>query len=122
MSKMVVEKNYFENRAAAMEDIRDTGYWPTTYISDKSPELPLHYHDHDVIGYLIEGEAYVLDEDGERVPVAAGDRLVLPKGAWHAEGEVTDRMIWIVTFREPVSLMEGLMPREPKGPFPSFDG
>ena len=25
MSKMVIEKNYFSDKAAAMEDIRDTG-------------------------------------------------------------------------------------------------
>jgi len=121
MSKMVVEKNYFQTRAEAMEDIRDTGYWPTTYISNKSPELPVHYHDHDVIGYLIEGESYVLDENSEKIPVGPGDRLVLPKGCWHAEGEVTDRVIYIVTFREPVDLMVGLTPREPRGPFPSFE-
>ena len=49
MSKMVIEKNYFATRAEVMEDVRDTGYWPTTFISNKSPELPLHYHDHDII-------------------------------------------------------------------------
>ncbi len=121
MSKMVIEKKYFANRAAAIEDIRDTGYWPTTYVSNKSPELPLHYHDHDIIGYLIEGAGYVLDENGDRVQLGPGDRLVIPKGAWHAEGAVNERMVYLVTFRDPVPLMEGLMPREPKGPFPTFD-
>jgi len=121
MSEMVVEKGYFKTRAEVMDDIRQTGYWPTTYISRPSPELPLHYHAHDIIGYLIEGESYVLDAEGERVPVAAGDRLVIPKGAWHAEGEVTERVVYIVTLREAIPLMEGLMPQEPKGPFPSFE-
>ena len=63
MSKLVVEKSYFENRAAVLEDIRDTGYWPTTFVSNQSPELPLHYHDHDIIGYVIEGETYMLAYD-----------------------------------------------------------
>ena len=122
MSKMVIEKGYFANRAEVMEDIRDTAYWPTTFISNKSPELPLHYHDHDIIGYVIEGETYLLDEDGERIEIGPGDRLVIPRGAWHAEGDVTDRVVYIVTLREPIPLMEAILPKEPRGPLPSFAG
>lgn len=121
MPKMTIDKNYFTTRSEVMDDVRDSGYWPTTYISNKSPELPVHYHDHDIIGYVIEGETYVLDEDEQRVPLGPGDRLVIPKGAWHAEGEVTERVIYIVSLRDAIPLMEGLMPREPRGPFPSFD-
>lgn len=121
MSKMVIEKGYFTNRTEVMEDIRDTGYWPTTYISQKSPELPVHYHDHDIIGYVMEGKTYLLDEDGQRLPLEPGDRLVIPKGAWHAEGEVSEEVIYIVSFREPVPFLEGIMPREPRGPFPALD-
>ena len=121
MAKMVVEKGFFTTRAEVMEDIRDSGYWPTTYVSERSPELPIHYHDHDILGYVIEGRTYVLDEDGQKIPLDPGDRLVIPKGAWHAEGEVSERVVYIVTLREPIPLMEGLLPREPRGPFPSFD-
>ena len=115
MSKMVVEKNYFSTRAEVMDDIRESGYWPTTYISNKSPELPVHFHDHDIIGYVIEGETYVLDADEQKTPVGPGDRLVIPKGAWHAEGEVKERVPYIVSLRDAVPLMEGLMPRKPRG-------
>lgn len=120
MSKMVVEKGYFRDRAQVMEDIRDTGYWPTTYLSGPSPELPLHYHDQDIIGYVMEGETYVLDEDGIAITVGPGDRMVIPKGAWHAEGEVKDPVVYIVSMREAVPFIEGIMPREPKGPFPTM--
>jgi len=118
---MVIDKGYFTTQAEVMEDIRDSGYWPTTYISGRSPELPLHYHDHDILGYVMEGETYVLDEHGDRIPIGPGDRLVIPKGAWHAEGEVEERVLYIVSIREPVPFLEGIMPREPKGPFPSFE-
>jgi quercetin dioxygenase-like cupin family protein len=121
MSKMAIEKGYFTTRAEVMDDIRDTGYWPTTFVSNRSPELPLHYHNHDIIGYVIEGETYLLEEDGQRVGIGPGDRLVIPKGAWHAEGEVSERVVYIVTLRDPIPLMEGIMPQEPKGPFPSFE-
>jgi hypothetical protein len=56
---------------AEMEDIRDTGYWPTTFVSNKSPELPVHYH--DIIGYVIEGETHHAgrrrEEDPDRTRV-----------------------------------------------------
>jgi uncharacterized cupin superfamily protein len=116
--KMVIEKGYFATRAAVMEDIRDSGYWPTTFVSKASPELPIHYHKHDIIGYVIEGETYLLDEDGERIPVGPGDRLVIPKGAWHAEGEVLDRVVYIVSLREPIPLLEGILPQEPRHGLP----
>ena len=78
--KMVVEKGYFETKAEVMEDIRDSGYWPTTFISNKSSELPIHYHDHDILGYVMEGETYVLDEDGVQIQIGPGDRLVIDHG------------------------------------------
>lgn len=120
--KMTIDRGYFETHAEVMHDIRDTGYWPYTFISNKSPELPVHHHDHDIIGYVMEGETYLLDEDERRVSIGPGDRLVIPKGAWHAEGEVTDRVVYIVSLGECVELLEGIMPREARGPFPSFDG
>lgn len=121
MSKMTVQKGYFTSRAEVMEDIRDSGYWPTTYISETSPELPIHYHDHDIIGYVMEGHTYLLDEDGERVALDPGDRLVIPKGAWHAEGQVLEKVVYIVSFRDPIPFLEGILPREPQGPFPSMN-
>ena len=121
MPKMVVDKGFFKTRAEVMEDIRNSGYWPNTFVSNASPELPIHTHDHDIIGYVIEGETYLLDEDGQRIPIGPGDRLVIPKGAWHAEGEVSQRVVYIVSLREPVPLMEGIQPKNPRGPFPSFD-
>ena len=121
MPKMVVDKGYFSTKAEVMEDIRDSGYWPTTFISYKSPELPVHFHNHDIIGYVMEGETYLLDEDENKIPIGPGDRQVIPKGAWHAEGEVTQRVVYIVTLREAIPLLEGIMPQEPRGPFPSFD-
>ena len=121
VSQLKVEKAYFETRADVMEDVRETGYWPTTFFSKRSPELPVHYHDHDIIGYVMQGETYLLDADERRIEVGPGDRLVIPKGAWHAEGEVKDRMIYIVTVRDPVPIRQAILPREPRGPFPAFD-
>lgn len=120
MAKMTIDKGYFSDKAEVMDDIGRTGYWPNTFISGESPELPIHRHDHDVIGYVMEGETYIVDEDGNHIHVAAGDRMVIPKGAWHAEGAVTGRVVYIVTLGEPIPLLEGIIPRDAKGPFPKL--
>ena len=120
MSTMTIDHNYFANQAEVMQDIAKTGYWPTTYVSGKSPELPLHYHNYDIIGYLVEGEGYLLDEDENRVEIGPGARLNIPKGAWHAEGAVDQQMTYIVTISEPIAFFEALMPVEPKGPMPDL--
>lgn len=120
MAVMTVEADYFNNREDVMADIAKTGYWPTTYVSDASPELPLHYHDCDIIGYVIEGSTYLLDEDGKQVTIGPGARLTIPRGAWHAEGAVTDQVTYIVTISEPIPFLEALMPREPRGPMPAL--
>lgn len=68
-----------------MEDIRDSGYWPTIFISESSPELPIHYHDYDIPGYVIEGQTYLLDENGVKIPIGPG------RQARHSEGSVARR-------------------------------
>ena len=120
MATMTIDHNYFETQAQVMEDIAKTGFWPTTYVSGESPELPLHYHNHDIIGYLVQGEGYLLDENKNRVDIRAGARLNIPKGAWHAEGAVDQQMTYIVTIRDPIPFFEALMPVEPQGPMPDF--
>jgi hypothetical protein len=120
VSKLVIEKEFFRTKDDVMQDIRKSGYWPTTFISGASPELPVHDHNYDILGYVMEGETYLLDEDEKKIPIGAGDRLVIPKGAWHAEGEVTDKVIYIVTVSDAVPLLEAIMPMEARGPFPSF--
>jgi len=120
MTAMTVDHQYFENHADVMADVARTGFWPTTYVSGKSPELPVHYHNYDIIGYVMSGSTYVLDADNQRIEIKAGDRLNIPKGAWHAEGEVDETVTYIVTISEPIAFLEALMPMEPKGPWPEM--
>ena len=79
-----------------LADIDKLDLWPTVYVSHRMDELPLHWHDVDNCGYVMEGKSYVLDENGKRIELGAGDKLVIPAGAIHAEGEVTERMVYIV--------------------------
>ena len=78
MTTMTVDHNYFDSQADVMQDIAKTGFWPTTYVSDASPELPVHYHNYDIIGYVMSGSTYLLSEDNEKITISAGYRLNIP--------------------------------------------
>ena len=93
---MRVIHNFFTSKSEVLADIDKLDFWPTVYVSDRMEELPLHWHDVDNCGYVMEGKSYVLNENGERVELSVGDKLVIPAGAIHAEGEVTERMVYIV--------------------------
>lgn len=111
---MQVVKHAFSTKAEVLDDLTRLDLWPTTYVSERMQELPLHWHDVDNCGYVIEGSGYVLDERGARIALEPGDKLVLPAGAVHAEGEVTERMVWIVGISRPDNLRDALLPlRDP---------
>ena len=55
----------------------------------------------------------MLNEKGERFPLGPGDKLVIPAGAIHAEGEVKERMVYIVGISEAANLFEVLELRNP---------
>ena len=111
---MQVIRNFFTNKSQVLADIDRQDLWPTTYVSNRMDELPPHWHDVDNCGYVLEGRSYVLDEKGERIALGPGDKLVIPAGAIHAEGEVTERMIYIVGIPEPANLFEKLTLLDPK--------
>jgi len=117
---MHIEKQAFATRQDVYRDMLETGFWPTTYISAASPELPLHWHDGDIIGYLVDGNTYVLDERGKRRDLSPGDKLVIPAGALHAEGEVTDPVTYIVTLRRCEPFIHALRMLDPAS-YPSPD-
>ena len=111
---MSVVRNAFATKEEALADLAALDLWPTTYASERGEEVPLHWHDVDNCGYVLEGHGYVLDADGERHELRPGDKLVLPAGAVHAEGKMTERMVWIVGISEPANLMDALLPlRDP---------
>lgn len=119
---MRVIRNAFTTKEEAMQDLAAQDLWPTTYVSERMGELPLHWHEVDNCGYVLEGSSYVLDEHGNRVELGPGDKLVLPAGAIHAEGEVTDRMVYIVGISEPANLLDALLPLNSPETSPLYNG
>jgi len=109
-----VVHNYFSTKSEVLADIDKLDYWPTTYVSDRMEELPLHWHDVDNCGYVLSGSSYVLDENGVRIPLGPGDKLIIPAGAVHAEGEVTQRMVYIVGLPVAENLFDKLTLLDPK--------
>jgi gentisate 1,2-dioxygenase len=110
---MTTEKQCFETREDVYRDMIQTGFWPTTYLSSPSPELPLHWHAGDTIGYVMEGTTYVLNENNERCELTPGDKLIIPAGALHAEGQVTDPVTYIVTMRDPQPFLQAFTMLDP---------
>ena len=113
---MKVHKGFFSTREEVLDDLKKTGHWPTTYVSEASPELPLHSHNLDVTGYVMSGGAYVLDEDGKRYDLEPGDKLEIPKGTIHAEGEVTETTTYIVGTEFAGQFFQQFTMRDPKDP------
>jgi hypothetical protein len=112
-----IYKNFFSSRNEVLEDLKQTGHWPTTYVSEKSPELPLHWHNLDITGYVMSGGTYLLDEEGVRHDLDPGDKLEIPSGSLHAEGAVTVTTTYIVGTQTPGRLLEQLqmLPKDDPG-------
>ena len=111
---MQVIHNFFTTKSEVLADLDRLDLWPTTYVSNRMEELPLHWHDVDNCGYVLEGKSYVLNENGERVPLGPGDKLIIPAGAIHAEGEVTERMVYIVGISVAENLFDKLELLDPE--------
>ena len=111
---MQVLHNYFTSKEEVLEEIKTLDLWPTTYVSERMEELPLHWHDVDNHGYVLEGKSYLLDENGEKITIGPGDKLVIPAGALHAEGEVLERMVYIVGINKAANLFEALTMHSPE--------
>lgn len=110
---MQVVHGAFSSKAEVYDDLKALDLWPTTYVSERMDELPLHWHDVDNCGYVLEGSSYVIDADGTRVPLGPGDKLVLPAGAVHGEGAVTERMVYIVGINVAENLLDALHLHDP---------
>ena len=110
---MQVLHNHFSSKEEVLDEINALDLWPTTYVSERMDELPLHWHEVDNHGYVLEGRSYILNEQGEHVEVGPGDKLVIPAGALHAEGQVTERMVYIVGIPVAENLLDALQLRDP---------
>lgn len=110
-----VQRGFFRSLDDALEDVRKSGTWPTTFVSGPSEGLHVHWHAHDVHAYIMEGETDFLDgPNGPRMPVRAGDKVVIPARTLHAEGAVKDRVVYLLALPEPLPPDEFLAMHDPE--------
>ena len=110
-----IQKGFFKNHSDEMDDLKSTGFWPTTFVSGPSPGLEVHWHSEEVHAYVMEGETSFLDaQSGDRTAVGPGEKIIIPARALHAEGEVVDRVVYIIAIPETLAPDEFLIIRPPQ--------
>lgn len=109
-----IQSGFFDSMADVLDDVKVNGTWPTTFVSGKSDGLPVHWHADEVHVYVMEGETDFLDVAADRrLPVKAGDKVVIPAGTLHAEGAVLDRVVYVIGLPGPRAADEFLAMRAP---------
>lgn len=112
-----VEKQFHNGLTDVFADLQRTGFWPTTLVSPPSPPPHVHWHDMEAHGYVMEGTTWILDgETGDRLSVEPGDKLIIPPGALHIEGEAEAPVTYIVAIPDTRSLAEAFQLRDPDDP------
>lgn len=112
---LTVHEKFFESREDVMDDLKRTGFWPTTFVAGASPGLDVHWHAEEVHAYVMEGETSFLDaESDRRLPVGPGDKIVVPPRTLHAEGAIADRVVYIIAVPEAVPPDAFLVQRPPE--------
>jgi mannose-6-phosphate isomerase-like protein (cupin superfamily) len=104
-----IQRGFFKTRDEVLDDIKKTGFWPSTYVAEPSPPLSVHWHDLDVHGYILEGRTWFLDgESSEKLDVEPGDKIVIRARTLHAEGETRENVTMILALSEPGPFKEFL--------------
>ena len=115
-----VEKKFHNGLADVMQDIAQTGFWPSTLVSPPSPPPDLHWHRMEAHGYVMNGTTWILDgETGDKLTIEPGDKLIIPPGALHIEGQGEEDVTYIVaipTAQTLVNAFELLPPDHPDRP------
>ena len=111
---LIVEKGAFDGIGGALSDLKTQALWPTTYVSGDAPAADIHWHEYDVHVYVMKGQTYFIDgESGRKIPVVAGDKVVVPARTLHAEGAVEGEVIYLIGLPSPVPPPEFLAMRDP---------
>lgn len=109
-----VQPRSFRTIADVLEDVKQQGLWPTTYVSGPSKGAPVHWHEYDVHAYIMEGETDFLDaEQNVRRPVAAGDKIIIEARTLHAEGPIEDKVVYLIAVPTPLAPDDFLAMKDP---------
>ena len=73
--------DHFQTEAQALEEIANRGWH--AIASTFHPEKDLHWHDFDVVAFILEGTASAEFDDGSIEEASAGARVEAPAGIVH---------------------------------------
>ena len=111
---VIIEKNFCNGLADALDDLQKTGFWPTTFILPAGHRKHVHWHSYDVNIYVMEGNSSFYDEkSGTTHPVTVGDKITVPAKTLHAEGAVDGRLVYLIALPEAQTSEGFLKPMSP---------
>lgn len=109
-----IQRGFFKTKTDVLNDIKQTGYWPTTSFSNPKPTVPLHWHCIDVQGYIFEGRAKLLDGTSNQVlSIGPGDKFTVSARTLHAECEADSDVLMILALPEAGALEKLLEQHSP---------
>lgn len=111
---LIIERNHFDGLSGALEDIRERNLYPTTYATDHATAASPHWHNEEVIAYLVKGKTYFLDAEGHKHQLVAGDLITVPARTLHAEGDINEPVIMLVALAEAIPMDQFLAQRDPE--------
>lgn len=109
-----IERKHFNGLSGALEDIRERNLYPTTYATDHATAASLHWHNEEVLAYLVEGKTYFLDAGGHKHQLEAGDLITVPARTLHAEGDINEPVVMLIGLVEAVPMDQFLVQRDPE--------
>jgi len=110
---LIIDRKHFDGLSGALEDIRERNLFPTTYATDQATAASLHWHDEEVLAYLVKGKTYFLDENDNKHKLEAGDLITVPARTVHAEGDITEPVVMLIGLVEAVPMDQFLIQHEP---------
>ena len=109
----IVEKDHFDGLSGALEDIRERKLFPTTYATDQATAANLHWHEDEVLAYLVKGKTYFEDAQGTQHQLEAGDLITIPARTLHAEGDINEPVIMLIGLVDAVPMDQFLAQHDP---------
>lgn len=111
---LIIEKGHFDGLSGALEDINRKGLFPTTYATDQATAANLHWHNEEVLAYLVKGRTYFLDAEGNEHQLEAGDLITVPTRTLHAEGDINEPVVMLIGLVDAVPMDQFLVQRDPE--------
>ena len=111
---LIIKKKNFVGLNGALQDIQMRNLFPTTYATDHATAANLHWHNEEVLAYLVKGKTYFLDAKGNEHKVEAGDLVAIPARTLHAEGDIDEPVIMLIGLAEAVPMDQFLAQHEPE--------